>query len=55
MGSMHAHRQRRGTTSIEYGLIATLIGVALIVALSNLGGVVEVFYTAAEALVSAAV
>lgn len=46
---------RRGATSIEYALIGTLIGVALIVSLTQLGGGVEVLYTAAEALVSAAV
>lgn len=45
---------RRGATSIEYALIGTLIGVALIVSLTQLGAVVEVLYTATSALVTAA-
>lgn len=52
---MTLRRNRRGTTSIEYGLIATLIGVALIVSLSQLAGVVQVLYAASEAMVSAAI
>jgi Flp pilus assembly pilin Flp len=43
-------RARRGTTSIEYGLIAMLVGIALIVAFSNLGGVVEVLYALTDAV-----
>ena len=43
-------RARRGTTSNEYGLIAMLVGIALIVAFSNLGGVVEVLYALTDAV-----
>lgn len=32
---------KKGATAIEYGLIATLISVGLIVALTNLGGVLN--------------
>lgn len=48
-------QNRRGTTSIEYALIGTLVGVALIVSLTQLGGVVEVLYAVSEAMVSAAI
>jgi pilus assembly protein Flp/PilA len=48
-------RNRRGTTAIEYATIASLIAVALVVALTQLGTVVEVFYSATSALLTAAV
>jgi Flp pilus assembly pilin Flp len=33
-----------GTTAIEYALIGTLVGVAIIAALQNFSGMVEVLY-----------
>lgn len=41
---MRSSRSRRGTASIEYGLIAMLVGISLIVVFTNLGGMVEVLY-----------
>lgn len=39
-------RNRRGATSIEYGLIALLISVAILVALTSISGSVAEFYAA---------
>ena len=38
-------RDKRGATAIEYGLIVALIGVAIMGALSNLGGGVGGMWT----------
>jgi pilus assembly protein Flp/PilA len=39
VNTLHALKQdRRGVTAIEYGLIATLIAVAIVTAVSTLGG-----------------
>ena len=48
-------RSRRGATNIEYGMIALLIGVALIGALSQLGSLIEVLYTLVATLTDAAI
>lgn len=52
-----ARRQsaRRGTTSIEYTMIAGLVAVAIIVALTNLGSIVDVLFTLVAALTTAAI
>lgn len=39
-----------GTTSIEYVLIGTLVGVAIIVSLQNFAGVTTVLYSVIAAL-----
>jgi Flp pilus assembly pilin Flp len=52
---MQVRRSRRGTPAIEYALIGTLVGVALVVSLTQLGAIVEVFYSATSALVDAAI
>jgi Flp pilus assembly pilin Flp len=52
---MSALRSRRGATNIEYGLIAMLIGVALIGALSQLGAIINVLYTLVATLTDAAI
>jgi Flp pilus assembly pilin Flp len=39
-----------GTTAIEYALIGTLVGVAIISALLNFSSMVEVLYSAIEGL-----
>lgn len=39
-----------GTTSIEYALIGTLVGVAIIVSLQNFAGVTSVLYSVIAAL-----
>ena len=41
---------RRGTTSIEYGLIAALTGLALIAAMAALGYVLQLEYRDIEGL-----
>jgi Flp pilus assembly pilin Flp len=46
---------RRGATAIEYAMIASLIGVAIIVALLNLQTVVEVIYNLVQTLTEAAI
>ena len=46
---------RRGTTSIEYTMIAGLIAVAIVVALTNLGAIVDVLFTLVAALTTAAI
>ncbi len=38
MNLRRLRRDKRGATAIEYGLIVALIGVAIMGALSNLGG-----------------
>lgn len=49
------HSARRGTTSIEYTMIAGLVAVAIIVALTNLGSIVDVLFTLVAALTTAAI
>lgn len=39
-------QSRRGATSIEYGLIALLISLAIVVALTSISGSVAGFYAA---------
>ena len=39
-----------GTTSIEYALIGTLVGVAIIVSLQNFAGVTNALYSVVAAL-----
>ena len=41
---------RRGTTSIEYGLIAALTGLALVAAMAALGDVLQLQYRDIEGL-----
>ncbi|GDX83420.1 hypothetical protein LBMAG42_52310 [Deltaproteobacteria bacterium] len=48
-------KARRGTTSIEYTMIAGLVAVAIIVALTNLGAIVDVLFTLVAALTTAAI
>lgn len=44
-------KDESGATAIEYGLIATLIGVAIITATTNVGtGVANTFQSAADSL-----
>ena len=43
---------RRGTTSIEYGLIAALTGLALIAAMAALGDVLQLEYRDIEGLLN---
>lgn len=38
-------RERKGATAIEYGLIAGLVAVALIVGLTSLGGSLDDLFT----------
>ncbi|WP_374764139.1 Flp family type IVb pilin [Yunchengibacter salinarum] len=40
-----AHRDERGATAIEYGLIAALVAIALITALETLGGSLSQMFT----------
>jgi pilus assembly protein Flp/PilA len=40
-----------GTTAIEYALIGSLVSIAVVVALSQLGSELTVFYEVVEALV----
>lgn len=40
----------RGTTAIEYGLIAALVVLGLLVGLSNYGAVVEALYAVVETI-----
>lgn len=44
-----------GTTSIEYAVIAALVSVAIVAAVSNLGGVVNTLYMVVSALVDASI
>ncbi len=44
-----------GTTNIEYGLIAALVGVALIVAMTALGDTLEALFTDVSSSVDSAV
>lgn len=48
-------KNEEGTTAIEYAVIASLVSVAIVAALSNLGSIVEAFYTLVGVLVAAAV
>lgn len=43
-------RDESGATAIEYGLIAGLIVIALLVGLSNFGAVVEALWTIVESI-----
>ena len=47
---MRSLRSRRGTTAIEYALIATLIGVTRVAVFTQLGGMVEVLYRLTDAV-----
>ena len=40
---------KRGATSIEYAVIASLIGIVLVGALSSIGGTIEATFTAISA------
>ncbi len=40
----------RGTTSIEYALIGTLVGAAIIVSLQNFAGVTNALYSVVAAI-----
>ena len=43
-------QDRRGTTSIEYGLIAALTGLSLVAAMAALGDVLQLEYAEIEGL-----
>jgi pilus assembly protein Flp/PilA len=51
MNVRRLRRDKRGATAIEYGLIVALIGVAIMGALSALGGGVGGMWTKIEAAV----
>jgi pilus assembly protein Flp/PilA len=51
MNLRRLRRDKRGATAIEYGLIVALIGVAIMGALSSLGGGVGGMWTKIDAAV----
>ncbi len=48
-------KDQSGATAIEYGLIAALVSVAAITALTALGGSLDVMFTTVSAALTAAV
>lgn len=48
-------KREEGASSIEYAVLGSLIGVAILAALMNLGGVTGAFYDVVAALVNAAI
>ena len=48
-------KDESGATAIEYGLIAALVSVAAVVALENMGGVLENMFTTVEGKLNGAV
>jgi Flp pilus assembly pilin Flp len=48
-------RDEAGTTAIEYALIGALVSTGIIVALTQLSGVIQVLYTIAANLVGGAI
>lgn len=51
----HLLQEESGTTHIEYALIGTLVGVALLTALTNLGGLLTTFNTIWATIAAAAI
>lgn len=48
-------RNEEGATSIEYAILGSLVAVAILASLANLGGVTQAFYEVVAALVASAV